>query len=189
MEKDIKALGSNQEKFREEMKNNKALKKEIKEDVVLVLGRKLEDKVDIMHEKQKELDDKMCAMTHNISTMAQNLSIMTHNHNTIMEMLQKLRSNTNHISNSDKLDHYVNKNESNKIDQDNKQDKETKYLRVSKIPIIYLIKMSSTKIIMRVKPVLLIIRTIQVRQIKYHRFIFYLNYSTTLEKPKCNTTW
>ena len=27
------------------------------------------------------------------------------------------------------LDHYVNKNESNKIDQDNKQDKETKYRR------------------------------------------------------------
>ena len=27
------------------------------------------------------------------------------------------------------LDHYVNKNEGNKIDQDNKQEKETKYLR------------------------------------------------------------
>ena len=27
------------------------------------------------------------------------------------------------------LDRYVNKNESNKVDQDNKQDKETKYLR------------------------------------------------------------
>ena len=77
-----------------------------------------------MHEKQKELDDKMCAMTQIISTMEQNLSIMTQNH-TIMEMLQKLRSNTNHISNLDMLDHYVNKNESNKIDQDNKQDNET----------------------------------------------------------------
>ena len=54
---------------------------------------------------------------------------MTYNQNTIMEMLQKLRPNTNHISNSDMLDHYVNKNESNKIDQDNKQDKETKYHR------------------------------------------------------------
>ena len=34
LEKDIKALVSNQEKFREETKNNKALKKEIKEDIV-----------------------------------------------------------------------------------------------------------------------------------------------------------
>ena len=63
LEKDIKALVANQEKFIEETKNNKALRKEIKEDVVLVLGRKLDDKVDIMHEKQKELDEKMCAMT------------------------------------------------------------------------------------------------------------------------------
>ena len=39
-------------------------------------------------------------------------------------MLQKIRSNTNHINNLDMLDHHV-----NKIDQDNKQDKETKYLR------------------------------------------------------------
>ena len=38
-------------------------------------------------------------------------------------------SSTNHINNSDMLDQYVNKNESNKVDQDNKQDKETKYLR------------------------------------------------------------
>ena len=53
LEKDIKALVANQEKFREEMKNNKALKKEIKEYVFLVPGRKLDDKVDIMHEKQK----------------------------------------------------------------------------------------------------------------------------------------
>ena len=82
-----------------------------------------------MHEKQKELDDKMCAMTQNISTMAHNLSIMTQNQNTIMEMLQKLRPNTNHISNSDMLDHYVNKNESKKIDQDNKQYMKTKYHR------------------------------------------------------------
>ena len=76
LEKYIKALIAIQEKFKEETKNNKELKKGIKEDVVLVLGRKLDDKVDIMHEKQKELDDKMCA-TQNISTMAQNLSIVT----------------------------------------------------------------------------------------------------------------
>ena len=46
-----------------------------------------------------------------------------------MEVLQKLRSSTNHINNLDMLDQYVNKNESNKVDQGNKQDKETKYLR------------------------------------------------------------
>ena len=129
LEKDIKALVANQEKFREKTKNNKALKKEIKQDVAQVLGIKLDDKVYIIHEKQKELDDKMCAMTENISTMAQKLSIMTQKLNTIMEMLQKLRSNTNHISNSDMLDHYVNKNERNKIDQDNKQHNDTKYHR------------------------------------------------------------
>ena len=47
----------------------------------------------------------------------------------MIEMLQKLRSSTNHMNNSDMLDQYVNKNESNKGYQDNKQDKETKYLR------------------------------------------------------------
>ena len=82
-----------------------------------------------MNEKQKELDDKMTVMAQNISTMAQNLSIMTQNQITIMKMLQKLMSSTNHISNLYMLDQYVNKNESNKVDQDNKQDKETKYLR------------------------------------------------------------
>ena len=63
LKKAIKALVANQEKIIEETKNNKALKKQIKEDFVLVLGRILDDKVDIMHEKQKELDDQMCAMT------------------------------------------------------------------------------------------------------------------------------
>ena len=57
---------------------------------------------------------------------------MTQNHNTIMEMLQKLRSSTNHISNSDMLDHYVNENESNKVDQ----DKDTKYIKDDQITII-----------------------------------------------------
>ena len=66
-------------------KNQEDLQKEIKEDVVLVLGRKLDDKVDIMHKKQKKLDDKMCAMTQNISSMAQNLSIITQNQNNTME--------------------------------------------------------------------------------------------------------
>ena len=63
LEKDIKALVVNQEKFIEEMKNNKALKKEIKEDVVLVLGRKVDDRIDTMHEKRKELHDEICVMT------------------------------------------------------------------------------------------------------------------------------
>ena len=46
-----------------------------------------------------------------------------------MEVLQKLRPSTNHINSSDMFDQHVNKNERNKVDQDNKQDKETKYLR------------------------------------------------------------
>ena len=108
---------TSRQRWREETKNNKTLKKD---EVVRVLERKLDGKLDIMNEKQKELDDKMTAMELNISTMAQNLSIMTQNQNTIMKMLQKLRSSTNHINNSDMLDQYVNKNESNKIDQDNK---------------------------------------------------------------------
>ena len=59
LEKDIKALIANQEKFREEKENNHALSKEIKDDVVhLVLRRKHDDKLDIMHEKSKELQDK-----------------------------------------------------------------------------------------------------------------------------------
>ena len=36
-------------------KNNKELKNEIKEDVVLVLGRKLDDRVEIMHQKRKRI--------------------------------------------------------------------------------------------------------------------------------------
>ena len=104
-----------------------------------------------MHEKQKELDEKMCAMTQNISTTAQNLSIMTRNHNTIMEMLQKLRYNTNHISNSNTLDHYATKMRVTKLSKTINKAMRLNILGMTKIPIIYLIKMSSTKIIMRVK--------------------------------------
>ena len=126
LEKDIKALIANQKSWKEEMKNNNVvLKKEIKDEVVLVLERRLDEKLDVMNKKQKDLDNKMSTMTQDINTIAQNLSTMTHNHNTLMEVLQKLRSSTNHISNSDMLDQYGNKNESNKVDQDNKQDKET----------------------------------------------------------------
>ena len=115
LEKDIKGLIANQTRWKEETKNSKALKKEIKYEVVLVLERKLGDKLDIMNRKQKELDDNMSAMTQKISTMAQNLSIMTQNHNAIIEVLQKLRSSTNHINSSDMLDQCVNKNERKKI--------------------------------------------------------------------------
>ena len=57
------------------------------------------------------------------------------------------------------LDHYVNKNERNKIDQDNKQDKETKYRRDDQNTNNIFDKIS-TKIIMRFNPILLTIRTI-----------------------------
>ena len=126
LKKDIKTIVTKQEKFREEMKNNNAmLIKEIKDEFVLVIERRLDDKLDIMNKKQKELDDKMSVLIHKISTMAQNLSVITHNQDTIMEVLEKLRSNTNHISDLDMLDLYVNKNERNKFKQDNKQDNDT----------------------------------------------------------------
>ena len=43
--------------------SNAMLKKEIKDEVVLVLERRLDDKLDIMNEKQKDLDDKKSTMT------------------------------------------------------------------------------------------------------------------------------
>ena len=87
------------------MKNSNAtLKREIKNEGVLLLEIRLDDKFDVMTRKHKELDDKMSTMKLNISTTAQYLSIMTQNHNTIMEMLQKLRSSTNHINNLGMLD-------------------------------------------------------------------------------------
>ena len=39
LEKDIKALVANQKRWKEEMKNSKELKKEIKDEVALVLER------------------------------------------------------------------------------------------------------------------------------------------------------
>ena len=39
--------------------NNTVLKKEIKDEVVLVLERRLDEKLDILNEKQKDLDEKM----------------------------------------------------------------------------------------------------------------------------------
>ena len=58
------------------------------------------------------------------------------------------------------LNPYVKKNESNEIDQDNKQDKETKYHKDDQNTNNIFDKKRSTKIIMRVKLVSLTIRTI-----------------------------
>ena len=49
--------------------NNTMLKKEIKDEVVLVLERRLDEKLDILDEKQKDLDDKMSTMTQDINTI------------------------------------------------------------------------------------------------------------------------
>ena len=105
LEKDIKALVANQKSLKEEIKNkNTVLKKEIKDEIVMVLERRLNEKLDTMNEKQKELDDKMSTMTQDINTITQNLSTMTHNHNKLMEVLQKLMPSTNHVSSPDMLD-------------------------------------------------------------------------------------
>ena len=70
LEKDIKAFVANQKSLKEEMQNrNVTLKKEIKDEVVLVLERRLDDKLDIMNEKQKDLDEKMSIMNQNINTI------------------------------------------------------------------------------------------------------------------------
>ena len=85
LEKDIKALVANQKSLKEEIKNNNTLlKKDIKDEIVMVLERRLDEKLDIMNEKQKDLDDKMSTMTKDINTITQNFSTMTHNHNTLM---------------------------------------------------------------------------------------------------------
>ena len=64
LEKDIKALLANQKSLKEEMKNNNTvLKKEIKEEVVMVLERRMDEKFDILNDKQKDLDEKMSTMT------------------------------------------------------------------------------------------------------------------------------
>ena len=80
------------------------LKKEIKDEIVMALERRLDEKLDIMNKKQKDLDDKMSTMTQDINTITQNLSTMTQNHNTLMEVLQKLMPSTDHVSSPDMLD-------------------------------------------------------------------------------------
>ena len=83
------------------MPNNNTL---VKNDLVLVLQRRLDDKLEILNEKQKDMDDKMSTMTQDKNTITQNLSSMTQNHNTLMEVLQKLMPSTDHVSSLDMLD-------------------------------------------------------------------------------------
>ena len=87
MEKEIKSLVTNQEGLKEKMQNNNTL---LKNDLVLVLEKRLDNKLDILNEKQKDVDDKMSTITQNINTLTQNMSTMTQNHNTSIEMLQRL---------------------------------------------------------------------------------------------------
>ena len=61
--KDIKALVANQKRWKKETKDSKELKKEIKDEFVPVLERKVDDRIDTMHEKRKELHDEICVMT------------------------------------------------------------------------------------------------------------------------------
>ena len=101
MDKDIKSLVDNQEGLKEKIQNNNIL---LKNELVLVLERRLDEQFDILNKKQKDLDDKMSTMTQDINTITQNLSTMTHNHNTLMEVLQKLMLRTYHVSSPDMLD-------------------------------------------------------------------------------------
>ena len=66
MEKDIKSLATHLKCMKEKMQDNFTL---LKDELVVVLERRLDDKLDILNEKQKDLDDKMSTMTQNMSTM------------------------------------------------------------------------------------------------------------------------
>ena len=101
MEKNIKSLVANQEGSKENMQNNNTL---LKNDLVLVLERRLDDKLDMLNEKQKDVDDKMSTITQNINTLTQNMSTMTQNHNTLIEMLQRFIPSLGHVSSPDMLD-------------------------------------------------------------------------------------
>ena len=70
MEKDIMSLVDNQEGLKEKMQNNNTL---LKNNLVLVLERRLNDKLDIL----TNMDDKMSTITQNINTLTQNMSTMT----------------------------------------------------------------------------------------------------------------
>ena len=56
MEKDIRSLVADLKCLKEKMQNNNTL---LKDELVLVLERRLNDKLDILNEKQKDVDDKM----------------------------------------------------------------------------------------------------------------------------------
>ena len=66
MEKDIKSLVANQNGSKEEMQNNNTV---FKDELFLVLERRLDENFDILNEKQKDLDEKMSTMTQNINTL------------------------------------------------------------------------------------------------------------------------
>ena len=66
MEKDIRSLVVDLKCLKEKMQNNNTL---LKDELVLVLERRLDDKPDILNEKQKDVDDKMSTITQNINTL------------------------------------------------------------------------------------------------------------------------
>ena len=101
MEKDIKSLVANQKSLNEEMKTNNTV---LKDELVLVLERRLDEKFDIPNKKQKDLDEKISTMTQNINTLTQNLSTMTQNHNTLIEVLQRLIPSSDQVSSPNMLD-------------------------------------------------------------------------------------
>ena len=74
MEKDIKSLVANQKHLKEEMKNNNTV---LKDELVLVLERRIDEKIDILSKNKKDLDDKMSTMTQNINTLTQDLTNIT----------------------------------------------------------------------------------------------------------------
>ena len=101
MEKDIKSLVANQEGLKENMQTNNTL---LKDELVLLLERRLDDKLDILNEKQKDLDEKMSIVMQNINTITQNMTTMTHNHNTLFDMLQRFIPRMGHVSSPNMLD-------------------------------------------------------------------------------------
>ena len=61
LERDVNnRISKNHESLKEELKNNNAtLKKEIRDEVALVIERRLDDKLEGMKEKQDLFDDKL----------------------------------------------------------------------------------------------------------------------------------
>ena len=83
------------------MQNNNIL---LKDELVLVLERRLDDKLDFLNEKQKDVDEKMSTITQNINTLTQNMSTITQNHNTLIEMLQRLIPSPGQVNGPHMLD-------------------------------------------------------------------------------------